>query len=57
MKYKVMVTLVFEYDTYEEEYTGIIHDTYEDARKEFLEAKNNGWGLGADSIYIKGVEV
>lgn len=56
MKYKIMVTLVFGDDTYEEEYTGIIHNTYEEARKEFLEAKKNGWALGADSIYIKGVE-
>lgn len=56
MRYKVMVSLVYGDDTYEEEYTGIIHNTYEDARKEFLKAKSDGWALGADSVYIKKIE-
>ena len=60
MKYKIMVTLVFGEgafsESYNEEYSGIIHTTYEEARKELLEAKNNGWGLGADSVYIKSIE-
>ena len=54
MKYIVMVTIDFGIDdTYEAEYTGEEYTSYEEARKEFLKAKND---VNVNCAYIKTID-
>ena len=39
-----------EYDTYEEDYSGVIYTSRDDARRELLEAKKD---INVSSVYIK----
>lgn len=37
-KYRVMVKIYFDYDTYDCEYSGVYHDNYESAQNELIGA-------------------
>lgn len=49
-QYMIMVSITAGDDTYEEEYTGNIYTDYNEARKEFLRAKND---VNVECAYIE----